>query len=132
MLGMLDMSILRLLPWMPTEFSKYVNGYPNLFTLHCCMYGNFVALLLQSTSSVLLLWEVQNSNNSLLTFMLVVLSLLLMLKTFVETIVGIQRERSHKMITLLELRRNALPEGNASDNPILTEIPMSVLEFQVW
>eukprot|EP01035_Chromulina_nebulosa_P022269 gene22269-28840_t len=62
--------------------------------------------------------------------MLVVLSLLLMLKTFIDTIVGIQRERSHKMITLLELRRNALPEGIISDNPILTEMPMSVLELQ--
>jgi hypothetical protein len=40
--GLLDLCILRLLPWLPTEFSKYVNGYPNLFALRCCMYGNNV------------------------------------------------------------------------------------------
>eukprot|EP01036_Dinobryon_divergens_P032659 gene32659-42299_t len=53
--GILDVSILRLLPWLPTEFSKYVGGYPDLFTMRCCVYGSNISLVLQCTASIVLL-----------------------------------------------------------------------------
>jgi len=107
--GLLDMSILRLLPWLPTEFSKYVNGYPNLFALRCCVYGSNVCLVLQCIASVVLLVNGgQNATNLVLSVFLVVLSISLMLKTFMETVFGIQKERSDKMITVLELDKHLL------------------------
>jgi hypothetical protein len=102
--GVLDMSILRLLPWLPTEFSKYVNGYPNLFALRCCVYGSNVSLILQCIASVVLLEQGgQSTTNFALSVVLVFLSIFLMLKTFMETVFGIQKGRSDKMVTVLEL-----------------------------
>ena len=110
--GLLDLSILRLLPWLPTEFSKYVGGYPNLFSLRCCVYGSNVSLVLQCIASILLLAQGggggQSSSDLALSAISVVLSISLMLKTFMETVFGIQKERSVKMVTVLELDQHLL------------------------
>jgi hypothetical protein len=102
-LGMLDLTLLRLLPWKRTEFSKYVQGYPNLFSLRCIVYGSNVSLILQCVSSLLLLARGESAVESALSIILAVLSLFMMLKTIAATLFGIQRERSSKMTTILGL-----------------------------
>ena len=107
--GLVDLCILRLLPWLPTEFSKYVNGYPNLFALRCYVYGSNVSLVLQCIASVVLLVRGgQSAANLALSIVLVALSISLMLKTFMETVFAIQKERSDKVVTVLELDKHLL------------------------
>ena len=107
--GLLDLSILRLLPWLPTEFSKYVGGYPNLFALRCCVYGSNVALMLQCIASIILLTKGgQSSSDLALSLLSVLMAISLMLKTFMETVFGIQKERSDKMVTVLELDKHLM------------------------
>ena len=107
--GLLDLSILRLLPWLQTEFSEYVGGYPDLFSLRCCVYGSNVSLVLQCIASILLLAkEGQSSSNLALSVISVVLSISLTLKTLMETVSAIQKERSVKMVTVLDLDKHLL------------------------
>ena len=101
--GILDMTILRLLPWKPSEFSKYVGGYPNLFSLRCIVYGSNISLLLQCFSSLLLLVHGESVLDTVLSAILFVLSIFMMLKTLVATLFGIQRERSSKMVEVRQL-----------------------------
>ena len=105
--GLLDLSILRLLPWLPTEFSKYVGGYPNLFVLRCCVYGSNVSLVLQGIASTTTI-VYQSSSNIVLSTLSVVLVISLMLKTSMDTVVALQKERSDKMVAVLELDQQHL------------------------
>ena len=105
--GLLDLSILRLLTWLPTEFSKYAGGYPDLFSLRCCVYGSNVSLVLQCIASIVLLAK-GGGGGGHLSAISMVLSMFLMLKTFTETISAVQKERSAKMVTVLELDKHLL------------------------
>eukprot|EP01035_Chromulina_nebulosa_P022267 gene22267-28838_t len=100
--GMLDLSILRLLPWLPTEFSVYINGYPNLFAFRCCVYGGLVAFLLQSVACTLLFTGNQDKADLTMSIILIILSISLLLKALVEFVLGVQKERTLEMVTVLE------------------------------
>jgi hypothetical protein len=106
--GLLDLSILRLLPWLSTEFSKYV-GYPNLFTLRYCIYGSNISLVLQCIASILMLTQGSQSSADLtLPIISAGLSIFLLLKTFMETVSAMQKESSDKMVMVLELDKRLL------------------------
>lgn len=85
--GMLDLSILRLLPWLPTEFSMYINGYPNLFAFRCCVYGGLVACTLLFTGN-------QDKADLTMSIILIILSVSLLLKALIEFVPGVQKERT--------------------------------------
>eukprot|EP01036_Dinobryon_divergens_P034908 gene34908-45175_t len=106
--GLLELSILRLLPWLSTEFSKYM-GYPNLFTLRYCLYGSNISLVLQCIASILMLTQgSQSSADRALSIISAGLSIFLMLKTFMETVFAIQKESSDKIVTVLEMDKRLL------------------------
>ena len=112
--GVLDMTVLRLLPWLPTEFSKIFNGYPNLFAFRHCVYGSNVSLVLQFIASVVLVVnERQSSSDLALSVILILLSLSLLQKTVIESVVGFRKERSDMIVTVLEVDRQMLRSASA-------------------
>lgn len=66
--GIFDITIFRLLPWTASEFTSAVQGYPNMFTVRCCLYGTLASTLLQSASSIASLAEAINVESLLFLF----------------------------------------------------------------
>lgn len=99
--GVLDPAILRLLPWLPTEFAKSTGGYPNLRALKCCLYLSNLAYIFQLISSVLSL--IQSDTTSAFSSVVVIFSSAMMLRVLVETIVNVYKQRSGKFSTILEV-----------------------------
>ena len=121
-LGLFDLTLLRLLPWKPTEFSKYVGGYPNLYSLRCIVYGSNIALLLQSLSSMFLLTRGESAVDAALSIVLVILSLFIMVQSLVGTIIGIQSERSSKMVTVFDMDRVLMKSVTTSRESLLRKL----------
>ncbi len=53
MVGILDLTALRLLPWARSEFTDRVMGYPTMFVTQCCLYSTLWSSIFQAVASVI-------------------------------------------------------------------------------
>ena len=51
-LAVLDIGLLKLLPWSRTKATKLLGGFPDAFTLRCVLYGSTLASLVQAVASI--------------------------------------------------------------------------------
>ena len=113
--GVLDPTLLRLLPWSPTDFAKSTGGYPNLFALRCCLYGSNLSYILQVASSLLLLRDSETA----LSIVVVLLSLTMMVRVLLETLLNVYKEVKNQFPTVLDNRR-LQSRVISVDNPLRT------------
>lgn len=56
-----DITLFRLLPWVRTDHTTAMQGFPTLLTMRCCLYGTFASHFIQSIAMILRI-SVENSS----------------------------------------------------------------------
>jgi hypothetical protein len=51
-IGILDLTLLRLLPWSRSQFTSHSKGYPDLLSIRVCMYGTVLSSFIQTVSLI--------------------------------------------------------------------------------
>ena len=53
-LGLLELSLIKLLPWTRSKNVMTLRGLPSLFVLRCCLYGHLTSITLQAAASAMI------------------------------------------------------------------------------
>ena len=99
--SILEITFLRYLPWIRTEFTEFADGYPDLFMVRTCIYGHMASSVLQVVGSVLELFVQQSSEAVKATkIVLVVVSVLNLLFSFFSTVTAVNAQMGRKLVVV--------------------------------
>lgn len=65
-MSVFDLTFLRLMPWIRTNLTDSMQGYPNTFMIRCCLYGTFLSHLIQSLAIIIkIVFESKSEGNGM-------------------------------------------------------------------
>jgi hypothetical protein len=129
-LGLLDLSLLWLLPWVEGRHTNMLRGYPNVFMVRLVLYSSLVASVIQLCASAV---HIESSNGSELQILFLAVSCAYTVSFFLDVALFVQYATGDqlKAAVLTEEELRAVREGriveHASDAGKQSAYKMSVI-----
>jgi hypothetical protein len=116
-LGLLDLSLLRLLPWVEGRHTDMLRGYPNVFMVRLVLYSSLVASVIQLCASAV---HIESSNDSELQILFLAVSCAYTVSSFLDVALFVQYATGDqlKAAVLTEEELRAVREGRIVDHAL--------------
>lgn len=119
--GVLDLTLLRLLPWSKSLFTLHSKGYPDLLSIRVCMYGTVLSSFIQTVSLIpVLIFGGSSSNFDIgmgksMVYLFFAISIFNTVRSFIAMILYIQMAVLDDMDMVLVTKRESQPSHCAQD-----------------